>query len=212
MALELNPGEELVTTARPHARTLFWPTVALFTISALVGAGIAVVPAEYRPIGQQLVAAAGALAAVFAVLRPVLRRANTTVTLTTQRLIVRSGLVRRAEHQVPLNRIVDIASSRAAADLGFGSGTLLLTTVGGQLLRLEHLPRIKAMRQAVSELATEARPELLAASDPWASPDPWAPSRQWAPPARWQPDNRSAPPESDPWPHTRVLEGPDQWH
>ncbi len=177
MALELYPGEELVTTTRPHARTLFWPIVALFAISALVGAGIAVIPADYRPLGQQIVVALGALASAITVLRPVLRRSATSVTLTTQRLIVRTGLVRRAEHEIPLNRVVNIASTRALPDFGFGTGTLLLTTLGGQQLRLTHMPQIKAMRQAVSELSAQSRPELFV--DPWrdtqvlGGSDPW---------------------------------------
>ncbi|BEH03022.1 MAG: PH domain-containing protein [Propionibacterium sp.] len=179
MALELYPGEELVTKIRPHARTLLWPVIGLFAISALVGTGIAVVPRDYRPIGQQLVAASGALLGVVVLVRPLLRWATSSITLTTQRIIVRNGIVRHVEHQIPLNRIVDVATSRAAADLGFGSGTLLLTTVGGQQLRLAHLPQIKAMRQAVSELATEAQPEL------WTGPDPWTQTRVLEGPDQW---------------------------
>ena len=53
------------------------------------------------------------------------------------------------------------------------------TTVGGQQLRLAHLPQIKAMRQAVSELATEAQPDL------WTGPDPWTQTRVLEGPDQW---------------------------
>lgn len=160
MAQELHPGEELITTTRPHARVLVWPVMLLMALSALAGAGCAWVPLAHRPWGQQGVAlACGVLGLVF-VVRPVFRWASTSTTLTTQRLIARSGWLRRANHDLPLNRVIEVGYSRRAGDLVFGSGTLLLTTVAGGRLRLDNLPRIKAMQQAVSELATESVPQI----------------------------------------------------
>ncbi|WIY83309.1 PH domain-containing protein [Propionimicrobium sp. PCR01-08-3] len=175
MALELYPGEELVTVTRPHVRTLFGPVLGLFVISALTGVGIAILGARFDELGEQIVIGAGALATVFVVLRPIVRWAATSVTLTTQRLIIRTGIVRRDDRQVPLNRVVEVTISRSAGDLGFGSGTLLLTTMGGQQLRLAHLPRIKAMCAAVSELSNEAQPQPWGGYDSWADPEPWGP-------------------------------------
>lgn len=166
MALDLYPGEELVTTTRPHARVLVWPVVWLMLLSAVAGAGIAMVPTDYRPWGQQGVAVVCAVLALVFVVRPVLGWATTSTTLTTHRLIARSGWLRRASNDLPLNRLVEVAYSRRAGDLPFGSGTLLLTTVAGHRLRLDNLPRIKAMQRAVSELVSEAAPQLTE-EQPW---------------------------------------------
>ncbi len=162
MAVELYKGEELVTTTRPHARVLVWPIALLMVLSALVGVGIAVVPLENRPWGQDVVAGVGALLALILVVRPVLRWAATSTTLTTDRLIVRGGLLRRRSQDLPLNRIVDVGYTRTAGDWGFGSGTLLITTLAGHRVAFDNLPRIKAMHEAVSELATATIP-----ADPW---------------------------------------------
>lgn len=164
--MDLAPGEELIITTRPHARVLVAPIATLLVSAGLMGAGIAMVPDAYRTWGVPLIVGLAAAVTLWWVLRPVLRWATTSTTLTNRRLIARSGLLRRAEHEVPLNRIVEVAHSRRAGDLGFGSGTLLLTTVSGALLRLDNLPRVKAMRQAVGELASEVKPEPTVI-EPW---------------------------------------------
>lgn len=160
MTNDLYHGEELVTTTRPHARVLVWPVVALMVFSGMVGVGLAMVPPEHRPWGQQVVASVCAVLCLVFVVLPVLRWATTSTTLTTRRLIVRSGWLRRINRDLPLNRVVDVAYTRKAGDLLFGSGTLLLTTVAGSRFRLDNLPRIKAMQQAVSELAAESVPQI----------------------------------------------------
>lgn len=160
MACLLHPGEEMITSTRPHARVLVGPIMVLMVLSALVGAGCAWVPLAYRPVGQQVIAAVCGLSAFVFVVLPVLRWVSTSTTLTTHRIIARSGWFRRANYDLPLNRVIDVGYSRRAGDLLFGSGTLLLTTVAGGRLRLDNLPRIKAMQQAVSELATEAAPQI----------------------------------------------------
>ncbi|MDI9627691.1 MAG: PH domain-containing protein [Acidobacteriota bacterium] len=164
--MKLDQGEEVVTTTRPHAQVLIWPILALLIISALVGVGFAVVPVAERQWGWLVVAGVGALLTLFGVLNPLLRWASTTTTLTTQRLSTRSGLLWRTGYDLPLNRVVDVAYRRRLGDFGFGSGTLLLTTVAGQLLRLDHLPRIKDMHQAVSELVADLAP-VTESEEPW---------------------------------------------
>ena len=72
----------------------------------------------------------------------------------------------RTGHDLPLNRVVDVTYRRRPGDLGFGSGTLLLTTVAGHLLRLNNLPRIKDMYQAVSELVADVAPRTEP-EEPW---------------------------------------------
>ena len=71
-----------------------------------------------------------------------------------------------AELDQALNRVVDVTYRRRPGDLGFGSGTLLLTTVAGHLLRLDNLPRIKDMHQAVSELVADVAPRTEP-EEPW---------------------------------------------
>lgn len=157
--MRLNDGEELLITVHPHPRVLVWPIVALLALAALTGLGIALVPPQYQPVGQQIVAGLGAVLVALLVGRPVLRWITTSTTITTRRLITRSGMFRRVGNDLPLNRIVDVGYHRRSADLGFGSGTLLLTTVSGRRLRVDNLPRIKDLYQAVSELVADVSPD-----------------------------------------------------
>jgi len=165
--MRLNDGEELVTTVHPHPRVLVWPILALLVLAALVGVGLAAVPPAYRPVGQQVVAGLGAVLALVLVGRPVLRWATTSTTVTTQRLITRSGVLRRAGNDLPLNRVVDVGYHRRSGDLGFGSGTLLLTTLSGHLFHLDNLPRIKDVYQAVSELVADVGPDSQPEEERW---------------------------------------------
>lgn len=164
--MKLNQGEELVTTTRPHARVLIWPVVALLIISALAGVGLAVVSEDDRQWGHPVVAGVGVALVLLLVVNPLARWASTSTTLTTQRLRTRSGILGRTGHDLPLNRVVDVTYRRRPGDLGFGSGTLLLTTVAGHLLRLNNLPRIKDMYQAVSELVADVAPRTEP-EEPW---------------------------------------------
>ncbi|GAA2179108.1 PH domain-containing protein [Brooklawnia cerclae] len=167
MATRLSPDEDLVITTRPHARVLIGPVVALLVVSAVVGWGLAAVPEDWRPVGQYAVAGAGALAAVMLVVRPLVRWATTTTTLTTRRIVTRWGLVRRGGHDLPLNRVVDVTHTRGAGDLVFGSGTLVLTTMGGERVALRNLPHIRDMRHAVSELVADESPWDAPGELPW---------------------------------------------
>lgn len=154
--MKLLEGEELINSTRPHGRVLIWPAIALICLGGLTGAGLALVPPQWRPEGQYALAGLALLTGWFMVVRPVLRWASTRTTLTTRRLLTRSGLFARVRHEVPLDRISDVAFSRRAGDLGFGSGTLLLTMASGKRLRMDNLPQVKAMAEAVGELSLEA--------------------------------------------------------
>lgn len=168
MGVELHRAEDLVVTTRPHARVLFWPIVALLVISAATGVGLALLPAEWGRVGQLGLGLLAVLLLVVAVVRPVLRWATTSTTLTTGRLVARSGLLRRTSHAIPLSRIVEVGYTRNAGDWGFGSGTLLLTTITGSRFKLDNLPRIKAMHEATSELVAEAGPEPIEEDERWS--------------------------------------------
>lgn len=158
--MKLMDGEQVVVSTRPHGRVLIAPIGALLALAAVVGAGLAVVPPDWRPWAQYVVGALGLVLIVVFTGRPLTRWAATRTTLTTARLVVATGVARRVRHEVPLNRITEVSFSRRAGDYGFGSGTLLLTTVAGHRLRMTNLPQIAAMAEAVSELATESVPVI----------------------------------------------------
>ena len=91
----LGADEYEVIHTRTHAKALVGPALVLIVLGAAVGAGVALVPTEFRPVGQVAVAALGAIPLWFWVVLPFLRWRTTTYTITNRRLITRSGILNK---------------------------------------------------------------------------------------------------------------------
>ncbi len=130
----LSPGEEVQLKARPHGIALAAPlTRALF----LAGAGAALVLFGPRvswllaPVGAGLLGAAAVVA-----LAAVLRWDRTLLVLTTEKLFVVHGVLRRRAAAVRLSRVgaVEVEQSLLGRVLGYG------TIVAGNL-EIPHVAR-----------------------------------------------------------------------
>ena len=113
----LGADEHEVLSTRTHAKALVGPALALIGTGALVGAGTAVVPSDYRPLGQLVVLALGAALAGWACVRPFLRWWATTYSLTNRRLVMRTGVLTKVSVDLPLWRVTDVTTLRATAPL-----------------------------------------------------------------------------------------------
>lgn len=158
----LGADEQEVLHTRTHAKALVLPGAALVLVGAGVGAGAALVPGSARPVGQLAIAAAGLVLVVWWCLVPFLRWATTTYTLTTRRLVTRSGILNRRSHDLPLSRVNDVSSERGLTDRLFGCGTLVVSTAAeGGTIVLVDVPEVEHVHQTMTEL-------LLGQSDgPW---------------------------------------------
>jgi len=124
----LGADEYEVIHTRTHAKALVGPALVLIVLGAAVGAGVALVPTEFRPIGQVAVAGLSVIPLLFWVVLPFLRWRTTTYTLTNRRLITRRGVLNKVSLDVPLDRIHEVSQERSLSDRMFGCGTLQIQT------------------------------------------------------------------------------------
>ncbi|AQX15162.1 hypothetical protein BCR15_01260 [Tessaracoccus lapidicaptus] len=149
---ELGQGELVVVSLRTHAKALIVPVVTLIATAAVVGAGIAVLPATWQPWGTYALVAVALIAVVAWVLLPLLRWATSTYTITDRRIITRRGILTRTGHDLPLRRITNVNYERSLTDRILGCGTLVFETAAGQPLRLPDVPDVERVHVAITEL------------------------------------------------------------
>lgn len=190
----LGADEQVVVHCRPHGRVLIAPAIALIGLGAAIGAGAALIPRDYRPLGQVGVAALGLLVAGWWCVLPFLRWLTTTYTLTTFRLITRSGVLHTVGKDLPLSRIHSATYSRRFADRLLGSGTLWirLAADGGGVV-IQSLGDVQSVHAALMELVIADRRSAARAFAGRASADPAHDERGYAVPAYAVPAYAGAP-------------------
>ena len=75
-----------------------------------------------------------------------------TYTITTKRIITRSGIISRVGHDLPLTRISDIQLDKDVTDRFFGCGTLALQTSADDPLLLHDVPQVEKVQVEISNL------------------------------------------------------------
>ena len=149
----LGADEYEVIHTRTHAKALVGPALVLIVLGAAVGAGVALVPTEFRPISQVAVAALGAIPLWFWVILPFLRWRTTTYTVTNRRLITRRGVLNKVSLDVPLNRIHEVSQQRSLSDRMFGCGTLQIQTAAEDgLVVLADVPEVEHVHAEMTGL------------------------------------------------------------
>jgi uncharacterized membrane protein YdbT with pleckstrin-like domain len=159
----LGDDEYVVIHTRTHAKSLLLPVFALLVIGAVVGVGIALVPAAYYPIGPLAIVAVGLLLFGWMVLVPWLRWFTTTYTVTNRRLITRRGILNKTGTDLPLNRIHEVSTERSLLDRMLGCGTLNVATAAEDgTVVLHDVPDAEHVHTEISQ--------LLFGTDPNARP------------------------------------------
>ncbi len=150
--LLLTDDEEVLRDFHAHWRVLLPPigiAVLLFAAAGVVSAlaGTAVIGSWSVAAVVWVVAVAGS---IIAAIRPVVRWLYTRYTLTTERIIVRSGIIARHGNEIPLENIVNVQSSQRAYERMLGYGDVLLESAGatGQS-RLTDIPDPDAFQSQI---------------------------------------------------------------
>lgn len=149
----LGTDEVVLMHMRTHGKAMLWPAAGLVACGALLGAGAALVPYDFRPVGQFAVAVVvGVLATWWSVI-PFLRWRTTTYTLTNHRLITRSGILNKTGTNLPLARVNDVTYERSLADRMLGCGTLRVQTAAdaGPVV-LDDVPDVEDVHLTMSEI------------------------------------------------------------
>jgi uncharacterized membrane protein YdbT with pleckstrin-like domain len=126
----LTDDEVILRQFRPHWRVLIVPI--LLTILA-IGA-LAVVWPVTDLGGSGALAATALIVLVWAMLAvpPVVRRLFTQYVLTTERIIVRSGIISRSGVEIPLENINNVLFSQSVIERALRYGDVLIESAGSQ--------------------------------------------------------------------------------
>jgi uncharacterized membrane protein YdbT with pleckstrin-like domain len=146
----LTDGESVVVDTRTHPKALLLPLLLLVLT-------LAVAVFLDRHIGNHVVSLIvwiiAALLFLWFTLRPFLDWLTATYTITTRRLITREGVISRRGHDIPLQRISDVAYDMGLIDRMLGCGTLVVSDASthGQV-RLHDIPHVEDVQRKLTEL------------------------------------------------------------
>ena len=141
--------ETVVARLRPHARALFWPSLFLIALSG----GTAYLSTVVQEAWQEtaVLAAGGALAVLFWLL-PLLSWLAHRYTITTRRLVIRSGLLVRRRQELLHSRSYDLVVRQNAVQSLFRSGDVHINTGLEHPVVLHDVPGVDLVQAALTDL------------------------------------------------------------
>ncbi len=150
----LSEGETVVLDLHPHWKMLFLPIVELLVVCGLAGFLLAVVDDN---VGRYLVLGVAAALVLAFVVVPFLRWRTTHFVVTTERVVMRAGILSRSGRDVPLVRINDVSFNHSFFERMLGCGTLVVESAGerGQVT-LTDIPRVERVQKTVYDLVDQA--------------------------------------------------------
>lgn len=150
----LNDDESVLVSTRTHLKALIAPLLVLMLIAAAAGVvstftGFA---GRAQPLLLVVVWAIAFVLIARWVARPFLTWLTTTYTVTSRRLITRSGLLSRRGHDIPLIRISDVSYEHGLLDRVLGCGTLVISDASehGRVV-LHDIPQVERVHLRISE-------------------------------------------------------------
>lgn len=142
-------AEAVVARLRPHVRAMLWPSVGLIVIVAVT---------SYfawsfdSVILNVLVLAAGVLLAFFAWIVPLLAWLGRNYTVTTRRIILRSGFLVRVRQELLHSRGYDVTVRKTAMQSMFGSGDVEINSGLDRPVVLRDVPDADLVQAALHDL------------------------------------------------------------
>ena len=141
------PTPELrVAQFRGHARRLFWSALVLIVIAGACGWFWNNLPA---PFENWMMLAAAAAVVFLIVLLPFLAWWSHVYTITTRRVIERSGIIAAKRRELAHVRGYTIQEKRGILQRMWGAGTLTLSNGVDEPLRLADIPSVALVHEAL---------------------------------------------------------------
>ncbi|MDQ1547630.1 MAG: hypothetical protein QOH69_2534 [Actinomycetota bacterium] len=162
--------ESVVARLRPHGRALFWPTVALLLIVGATTYFFGRFPEGWENLALLGVAA---LLALLLWIVPLLLWLGRNYTITTRRIILRSGFLVRVRQELLHSRGYDVTVRKNGLQSVFGSGDVQINTGLERPVVLRDVPGADLVQAALHDLM-EANQSMVAArrqQDASRSPD-----------------------------------------
>ena len=159
----LTRDEEIVEHLHPHWITLVPATRWLVVIFVASGVGIAFAPDgnAQKPVILLIIVAALALLC-WLTFAPWIRWRTTHYVVTTQRVLIRRGVLRHTGRDIGLARINDVGFVLTLWDRMVGAGTLTIESAGEQgqqrLVNVPHAQRVQQTLNHLIEAEADRRP------------------------------------------------------
>ena len=167
MGMNLSQGEEVVLDLHPHWGRLVVPVLVLLVASLLTGFGVAAIPhGGGQTIERWILIGIAVVVVLWLTILPYMRWLTTRYVLTTDRLVIRSGILARHGRDIPLNRINDVSFSETVLERMLRSGTLVVESAGerGQI-SLTDVPRVEHVQREVYRMVGEHQGGVTAEPD-----------------------------------------------
>ena len=190
----LAPGEEIYLDSRPNWSYLFWPSV--FTVIVLAGCvAVFVLWASAPAFMAWVLLALGVCALVYFAARYIGWRTKSFV-VTSQRIVYRTGAVRRTGREIPIGRVQDVTYHQTVVERIVRAGSLTVESAGRQGQdTFPDISRPAEVQSLINRVVAQAAGGFLAAQGPAAVPAPAT-----AAPAVGTPRVAESPPITDPTP------------
>lgn len=146
--------EMVVARLRPHARALFWPTLLLVGVAAAVGYFGGTFPEAWQNLA---VLAAGGVIIVAGWFLPLFSWLARNYTITTRRIVLRSGVIVRVRQELLHSRAHDVTVRKTSLQSLFGSGDVLVSTGLDRPVVLKDVPSADLVQEALHELMEDNR-------------------------------------------------------
>ncbi|MFJ3957568.1 PH domain-containing protein [Arthrobacter sp. NPDC090010] len=177
MRKTLLPGEQLICTTRPQARALIWPVIlcllclaaASFAASWLLRGNLSRLWSWVPQQSEPYLALACGLAAVALVLFHTLPRIlawnGTRYVLTSQRLMIQTGVLGKVTRQYFLASVQDMAVRQELLQRPLRSGTITLELRHTGYGVLNDVPEVEKFRGFVQEAIDKLPPGVIYPDD-----------------------------------------------
>lgn len=149
-------GETVVARLRPHGRAMFWPCVVL----VVVAGGVSFLESVLREPWQQIaVLVIAGLVVLFGWFVPLCSWLSRHYTITTRRIVVRTGILRRSRQELLLARATDVTVTKSAGQAMFGSGDVRVNASRETSVVLRDVPSANLVQQTLHDLMERNLPE-----------------------------------------------------
>ncbi|QPL05320.1 MULTISPECIES: PH domain-containing protein [Actinomyces] len=148
----LSRDEVVVRHMHTHIKVLLWRILLQILLLAAAIVGSVLAPDSWQPWGWIVIWTIVVVVAIPLFIAPWLRWSTTTYTVTSKRVITRSGIINKVGHDLPLSRISDVQQERTLTDRIFGAGTLRLQTSSDDPLILADVPQAEIVQVEISNL------------------------------------------------------------
>ncbi|MEV6648713.1 PH domain-containing protein [Amycolatopsis sp. NPDC051371] len=148
----LSEQEHVVVHSHPHFKMLIFPTLALL-VTLGAGTWLAILARDagspWNSVGLIAIGVVALVLVVWLFLVPLVRWRTTHFIVTTDRLIVREGVLKRTGIDIPMGRINSVQFEHGLLDRVFGCGSLIIESASDEPLRFEDIPHVEKVHTVI---------------------------------------------------------------